>query len=201
MTLISKSIQPADGDSSGIRITNQDVLPQGARLSFFLKSEIPDTFSRDEKIEIATEDNSVHAMLSVPDGTLNFQDSKTVIGVLDPLKTLGPAAFGQLRFRPVAPDDAKGDWQPLISLVRLPTLKELQCPNSPDKPCTLSGTNLYLIDSVASDPEFKSSVSTPEGFADSTLKVPRPNSALLYIKLRDDPSVVNTAALPVLPEQ
>jgi hypothetical protein len=30
--------------------------------------------------------------------------------------------------------------------------------------------------------------------------VPRPNGTLLYIKLRDDLSVVNPVALPVLPE-
>ncbi len=201
VTLISKSIQFAEGDSSAIRMASQDVLPQDAKLTFFLKSEIPGTFPRDEKIEVATEDNSVHALLSVADGTLNFQDPKTVMGVLDPLKTLGPAAFGQLRFRPVGANDANGDWQPLISLVRLPTLKEMRCPDSPDKQCTLSGANLYLIDSVASDPEFKIEVPVPEGFADSTLKVPRPNGTLLYVKLRDDPEVVNKVALPVLPEQ
>ena len=202
VTLISKSIQSAAGESSsGIRIANQDLLPQNAKLSFFLKSDIPGTFSRDEKIEIATEDNSVHALISVADETLSFQDSKTVMGVLDPLKTFGPAAFGQLRFRPVGANDAKGDWQPLIFLVRVPTLKEVRCPDSPDRQCTLSGSNLYLIDSIAADPQFKIWVSVAEGFANSTISVPRPNGTLLYIKLRDDPLVVNKAALPVLPEQ
>jgi hypothetical protein len=43
-------------------------------------------------------------------------------------------------------------------------------------------------------------VYVPEGFADSTLSVPRPDGTLLYIKLRDDPSVISTATLPVLPE-
>jgi hypothetical protein len=38
------------------------------------------------------------------------------------------------------------------------------------------------------------------GFADSTLTVPRPLGTLLYIKLRDDPSIVNPVALPVLPD-
>jgi hypothetical protein len=200
--LISKSIQSGREDSSaGIHMVNQDVLPQNARLSFFLKSQIPDTFSREEKIEIATEDNSVHTLLSFADGSLNFQDSKTVMGVLDPLKAFGPAAFGQLRFRPVGTNGAKGDWQPLITLVRVPTLKEVRCPDSPDRQCTLSGSNLYLIDSIASDPQFKISVSVPEGFADPTISVPRPNGTLLYIRLRDDPLVVNKAALPVLPEQ
>jgi hypothetical protein len=35
---------------------------------------------------------------------------------------------------------------------------------------------------------------------DSRLSVPRPNGTLLYIKLRDDPGMVSTVVLPVLPE-
>ncbi|HEX5410221.1 MAG TPA: hypothetical protein VFZ27_00005, partial [Terriglobia bacterium] len=119
---------------------------------------------------------------------------------LDPAKSFGPSAFGALQFRPVSEDGTKGDWQPLARLVRIPSLKEVHCPDSPDKPCTLSGTNLFLIDSVASDAQFTHSMPVPLGFAGSTLTVPRPNGTLLYIKLRDDPSTVNTVVLPVLPE-
>ena len=95
----------------------------------------------------------------------------------------------------------KGDWQPLATLVRLPILKEVRCPESPDQQCTLFGTNLFLIGAVASDSEFKRSVPVPVGFAQSTLSVPRPDGPSLYIKLRDDPSSVNPATLPVMPEQ
>ena len=200
VTLISKSVQtPSDSTTTGIRITSQEVLPQNATLTFFLRSEVPGSFARDEKIEIATEDESVHAMLSFAGGTLTFQDTKTVMGALDPQKLLGPAAFGQLRLRPVGAGDTKGDWQPLITLVRVPLLKEVRCPDGPDQPCELSGSNLYLVDSVASDPQFKNSVTVPEGFADATLKVPHPDGTLLYVKLRDDPALVNKAVLPVVP--
>ena len=61
--------------------------------------------------------------------------------------------------------------------------------------------NLFLIDSVASDAAFTHTVPVPVGFAGSTLAVPRPNGTLLYLKLRDDPAAVNTATLPVLPEE
>ena len=64
----------------------------------------------------------------------------------------------------------------------------------------LTGTNLYLIDSVASDAEFTHNQPVPLGAAGSTLPVPRPNGTLLYMKLRDDPSTVDTVVLPVLPE-
>ena len=202
VSLIGKSVQTPQGASrSAIRLANQDDLPQNGLLSFFLKAETPATFPRSEKIEVAAEDDSFHVLLSFADGNLTLQDPKTVLAVLDPLKSFGPSAFGPLRFRPVDANGTAGDWQPLANLVRIPTLKEIRCPDSPDKQCTLSGTNLYLIDSVASDAAFTHAVPVPVGFADSTLAVPRPNGTLLYLKLRDDPAAVNAATLPVLPEE
>jgi hypothetical protein len=202
VSLISKSVQaPQGANRSAIRLANQDDLPQNGRLSFFLKADTPATFARSEKIEVGAEDESFHVLLSFADGNLTLEDPKTALAVLDPLKSFGPSAFGPLRFRPVDANGAAGDWQPLASLVRIPTLKEIRCPDSPDKQCTLLGTNLFLIDSVASDAQFTHAVPVPVGFADSTLAVPRPNGTLLYLKLRDDPAAVNAAALPVLPEE
>jgi hypothetical protein len=202
VSLIGKSVQTPQGASrSAIRLANQDDLPQNGLLSFFLKAETPATFPRSEKIEVAAEDDSFHVLLSFADGNLTLQDPKTVLAVLDPLKSFGPSAFGPLRFRPVDANGAAGDWQPLANLVRIPTLKEIRCPDSPDKQCALFGTNLFLIDSVASDAAFTHAVPVPVGFADSTLAVPRPNGTLLYLKLRDDPAAVNAATLPVLPEE
>lgn len=199
VSLIGKSIQPGPSPSA-IRFASQDQLPQDSRLSFFLKTVTPKKFPRSEKIEVATADESFDVSLSISNGDLILQDAETVLATLDPAKSFGPSAFGALQFRPVSEDGAKGDWQPLARLVRIPSLKEVHCPDSPDKPCTLSGTNLFLIDSVASDAQFTHSMPVPLGFAGSTITVPRPNGTLLYIKLRDDPSAVNTVVLPVLPE-
>jgi hypothetical protein len=199
VALLGKSIQ-SGATPSAIRLGNQDELPQDGRLSFFVKSEVPDTFPRNEKIEVATADNSFDVLLSLADGNLLLQDSQTVLAMLDPLKSFGPSAFGSLHFRAVDASGTKGDWEPLANLVRIPSLKEVRCPDSPDKQCTLSGTSLFLIESIASDSQFKHEVPVPLGFADQAITVPRPNGTLLYIKLRDDPSAVNKAALPVLPE-
>jgi hypothetical protein len=199
VTLIGKTIQPGPTPSA-IRFASQDQLPDTAQLSFFLKSEIPASFPRSEKIEVATDDDSFHVSLSIADGSLVLQDAQTVMAVLDPAKSFGPSAFGALRFRPVSTDGTNGKWLPLVRLVRIPTLKEIRCPDAPDQPCQLTGTNLFLIDSVASDAQFTHNISVPLGFADSTLTVPRPNGTLLYLKLRDDPSTVNTVVLPVLPQ-
>ena len=200
LKLISKTVQPGPTRSS-VHLKDQDELPQDGRLSFFLKTEVPESFPRTEKIEVSSLDDSFHVLLSIADGNLILQNSETVLAVLDPLKNFGTSAFGPLRFRPVEMDGGNGDWQPLATLVRIPTLKEIRCPESPDKQCKLSGSNLFLIDSVASDPQFIRAISVPAGFADSTLSVPRPNGTLLYIKLRDDPATVNQLVLPVFPDE
>jgi hypothetical protein len=196
---MSKNIRPGAAPS-GISLGSQEELPLDGQISFLLQTEIPNRFSRSEKIEIATADQSFSIMLSFADGSLVLRDSESLVGTLEPLKAFGPSAFGPLQFRAIDPDGGKGDWQPLAVLVRLPALKEIRCPASPDKPCQLSGDNLYLIDSVASDAQFTHTAPVPTGFLEATLSVPHPGETGLYLKLRDDPGTVSTATLPVTPE-
>lgn len=199
VSLVSKNVQPSSAPSQ-IHFGNADDLPQDGKLSFFLKSEVPGKFPHSEKIEVSTADGSSDALLSINDGTLIPQDETSVLAILDPVKSFGPGAFGALRFRPVDADGSKGKWQPIGVLVRTPSLTEVRCPDSPDQLCTLTGTHLFLIDSLASDAQFKTSVPVPPGYVNNTLSVPRPNGTLLYLKLRDDPSSIDLVALPVLPE-
>jgi hypothetical protein len=76
-------------------------------------------------------------------------------------------------------------------------LKGVRCESAPDKQCTLSGDKLFLLDSVSSDADFANAVTVPEGFVEDALAIPPPKGKTLYIKLRDDPSTVDTVALPV----
>lgn len=271
LSLLSKNVRVDDGDSASmIQLGNPNELPQDGRLTFFLKTQVPESFPPTERVEVATEDESFHVQLSESDGNLTLQDSKTVFGVLDPMKLLGPSAFGPLKFRPVSADGVEGDWQPLASLVRIPDLKEVRCtpipakgeakrsvsekrsgektepkdksrkdaaeesslviqkdsehsadekrPASerrkpsearsatettpvPEQECTLSGDKLFLIDAVSADPDFASSVTVPDGFVEAALTIPPPKGKTLYLKLRDDPSTVNTATVPMLEAQ
>jgi hypothetical protein len=200
VTLVSKNIQLGDTPST-ISLGSRDELPLDGQISFLLKTEVPEKFPRSEKIEVATTDESFSTILGVADGTLVLRDSQTILAVVDPHKAFGPSAFGPLQFRPVQSDGAKGDWQPLATLVRVPALKEIRCPESADKPCQLSGTNLFLIDSVASDQQFAHNAPVPTGFIDNTLSIPHPADSGLYIKLRDDPTAINTVTLAVTPEE
>jgi len=74
-------------------------------------------------------------------------------------------------------------------------LKDLSCPSTAELACKLSGSNLFLIDSVSNDAAFTHPVQVPDGFLGSALPVPHPTSGSLYLKLRDDPSVVNLTTL------
>jgi hypothetical protein len=200
VTLLSKSVErSASAVISPIRIATTDELPQDGRLLFVLKAEVPDTFNHSEKIEVATVDGAFHVLLGESDGSLILQDSHTVRVVFDPTKSFGTGAFGPVRYRVINAEGVAGDWQTLTTMVRLPVLTALQCPPSPDKPCTLTGSNLFLLDSVSADLEFKQMVPVPEGFLDASLNVPRPSGATLYIKLRDDPGMVHEASVPEMP--
>jgi hypothetical protein len=194
-TLISKSIQTAAaaGDHH-IRLANQNELPLDAQLVFALQASAQSTFTRDEKIEVETADGS-SVVLDQAGGGVRLQNTRIAMATLDP-QAFGPSAFGPLRFRLVGPGVA-GDWQPLATLVRLPVLKGLQCDDGAESACQLSGTNLFLIDSVSGDAQFHAPVVVPDGFTGYRLSVPRPAQGQLYVKLRDDPSVISVATLEV----
>jgi len=195
VALIGKSVQAsATSAGSNIQLANQDELPQDAKLRFSVRAESPRSFSRSEQIEIATEDEAFSTTLSLDNGGMTLENSKVALATLDPAKAFGGSAFGPLKFRVIV-NGAAGDWQPLATLVRLPELQNLKCPAGAEDQCRLSGANLFLVDSVASDPQFANAVQVPDGFPGYVLPVPRPQSGQLYVKLRDDPSVVNQVTL------
>ncbi len=204
VSLLNQSVQLDQSSSPpSVRLGSDDELPQDGRLNFFLKTQVPETFPSTEKIEVATADESFRVLLSFKDGNLTLQDSKTVFAVLDPMKLLGPSAFGPLKLRPVTADGTDGDWQPLIDLVRIPTLKGIRCGPAPEKQCTLNGDKLFLLDSVSTDADFANPVTVPEGFVEDALAIPPPKgkAVTLYIRLRDDPDTVDTVTLPLLTAQ
>ncbi len=194
VTLLSKSINQSEPNP--IHLADQDDLPVDEQLTFSLKSSQP--FPRTGSIEIANADESLHTSLNVASGSLILQNHNTLLATLDPLKSFGTSAFGPLRLRPVMPDGTTGDWLPLATLVRLPTLKDLYCPSDTTQPCTVSGSNLYLVDSIATDPDFTTPTTVPEGFIGNTLTLPRPPKTGFYLKLRDDPTAPNSVSLPIL---
>lgn len=193
VSLLNKSI--GKSANSPIHLANNDDLPIDQKLTFSLRSE--EAFPRDGKIEIASEDGSLKTLLSVSSGSLILQNARTVLGTFDPLKSFGTSAYGPMRLRPVAPDGIAGDWIPLATLVRLPSLDSIHCPTDPAAACTLAGSQLYLVDAVATDQSFTAPVDVPEGFVGDSITVPRPPKSGFYMKLRDEPQSANLVNLPV----
>ncbi len=220
IAVINKSVQLAavaqPAPPIAMKLGAPDELPLDGKLTFAIKSQTPAAFSKGESIEIATKDGLSSVTFSLASGQMVLQDAKTAIATLDPAKSFGASAFGPLQLRPIQADGTAGDWQPLATLVRLPALESYSCgaetaanalPNAgqnaapgaaqspPAGGCTLSGNSLFLLDSVAADSQFLKPVMVPDGFAASTLEVPRASNGQLFMKLRDDPAVVNTVSV------
>ena len=192
---LGKSVEPSSSASdSNIQLTNQDELPQDSRLTFSVRTVSPTVFAFDQKIEVATADETFSTTLSLNNGGMTLEDSKVAVATLDPGKAFGTSAFGPLQFR-VLSNGVPGDWQKLGTLVRLPVLRDLKCPATPDVACKLTGANLFLVEAVSSDRSFAHPVQVPDGFPGYTMPVPHPTDGNLYVKLRDDPAVVNSTAL------
>src|SRR5271170_2213830 len=195
VTLINKSAQPSpSGDKSNITLVDPGEVPQDATLIFSVRTDFPAAFSPDETIEVATTDGSFSTTLSSGNGGMTLENPHVALISLNSIKALGRAAFGPLQFR-VNSAGASGDWQPLANLVRLPALTQIDCPAAAELACKLSGSNLFLIDSLSSDPQFAHSVQVPDGFLGSALPVPHPGTGPLYVRLRDDSAVINLATL------
>jgi hypothetical protein len=193
--LIGKSVQPSPSSrDSNIQLADQGELPQDATLTFAVRTQWPTVFARDENIEVATGDESSATVLSFTNGGITLENAQVAVATLNPAKAFGASAFGLLQFRVVA-KGITGDWQPLGNLVRLPVLKDLLCPSTPELACKLSGSNLFLVDSISNDPAFTRPVQVPDGFLGSALPVPHPTVGPLYVKLRDNPSVINATTL------
>jgi hypothetical protein len=195
VTLMGKSVQPSPSSKdSNIQLADPGELPQDATLTFALRTQWPAAFTHDETVDVATGDESSVAVLNFINGGITLENSQVAMATFNPAKAFGSSAFGPLQFRIVAKGVA-GDWQSLGNLVRLPVLKDLSCPSTPELACKLSGANLFLIDSVANDPSFAHPTQVPDGFLGFALPVPHPSGGPLYVKLRDNPSVANPTTL------
>ena len=198
ITLLNKGIQEdASAAASPVHLANVDDLPVDGKLVFFLKSKIPGNFARDEKVEVAASDGSFRTVLSLTDTGLMLEDAKTAIAMIEPLARFGTSAFGPVQVRAMSGQGVAGDWLPLGTLVRVPAFKELRCPRAVSKACTLTGANLFLSSSIGSAPDLNNATDVPADFTGTQLTVPHPANGTLYLRLRDDPTTVQTLTLPV----
>ncbi|MGB8261990.1 MAG: hypothetical protein WCE75_16640 [Terracidiphilus sp.] len=200
VVLLSKGAQADPGAApSSVHLGSAGDLPIERKVIFFLRSQSPPNFPRDEKVEVAAADGSFRTLLSLEDGSLMLEDARTALGLVDPLVRFGASAFGPLRARVVTAAGVSGEWLNLGTLVRIPGFRELHCAHSGAHTCTLSGTNLFLASAISATQDFANPVEVPADFTGTQLTVPHPASGVLYLKLRDDPETVQTLELPMAP--
>ena len=195
--LISKSMTlPDAAELSDIHLSDEGELPLQGELTFSLRAQSPSLFTHEDKLEVATTDGESSVILGVASGGLMLQSAKVAVATLDPQKAFGISAFGPLRFRRVV-DGVSGDWRPLATLVRIPRLTGVDCPAALEADCTLTGANLFLLDSISRDAAFTQPTHIPEGFTDQGVAIPHVTDGHLYIRLRDDASIVSAVLLSV----
>ncbi|MEO6923560.1 MAG: hypothetical protein ABI142_07030, partial [Bryocella sp.] len=158
------------------------------------------------QIQVETLDGTLRTVLTLANsGGLLLQDPRTIVAQLDPLRSFGASAFGPLHLRAIFPNTKPGehtsestasDWIPFVTLVRLPTLTEISCPTDITQNCTLTGSNLFLLQSLSADPTFANPVTVPDGFTGTSLDLPRPVGGTIYLHLRDDPTPIDPATVP-----
>lgn len=175
-----------------IQLANDDLLPDSARMTISFRAPDGLALSPRDVIDVATTDGSAQVRLTGDKG-LRLESRQVAIATLDPA-ALGPSAFGPLRYRLVQGGLA-GQWQPLATLVRLPSIQSITCAAGDGKSCTMTGQSLFLVENVASDPAFATAKPLPSGFTGQSVEIPRPQGQALYVKLRDAPTTVQTVSL------
>jgi hypothetical protein len=191
--LIARDVQrPQGAGAMAIALGGDAEIPADSTFTFSLGADDGARFTGKETVEIAADGGSASATLSASSG-LRLADPHVMLASLKPADLLGASAFGALRARVVRGGTA-GGWVALGTLVRLPRLRQLICPPDPGASCTLSGDDLFLIAALSATPGFEHPSDVPEGFPGAMVQAPHPTGGTLFLRLRDDPTVVGRLA-------
>jgi len=97
--LIGKSVQPsASRSESNILLTDQNELPQDAKLTFSVRAKLPTVFGHDETIEVATADESFSTILSIGTGGITLENSNVALPHSIRPRRLGLRLLGRCGF-------------------------------------------------------------------------------------------------------
>lgn len=177
----------------GLPITLPDaVLPADGTIDFSFRVS-RGSLGENGVVEITGSDGPT-GRLHFTDGALQRIGKDVVVAHFAPRALLGPNVAGPLRFRLVQ-DGAVGDWQPLVSVARLPVLLGLICPAESNS-CTLNGRDLFVVAAFSGSADFAQPTQVPLGFVGTSLTLPKPAGKTLYLRLHDAPDSVASVTLP-----
>ena len=190
--LLSKDITlgapPANGRA--LALDGDNLLPDNGQLVFSVRAGDGTKLNASDVIEVAPVEDGMPIRLTAANG-LRLESPKVMVATFDP-RALAPSLFGPLRFR-LLRDGEASDWQPLVTLARLPQIEAVTCEAGADG-CTIKGRDLFLIDAVGVTPTLDQAATVAQGYTGSALKAPVPQDGKLYLRLRDAPG--NVVTLP-----
>ncbi|MBA4090776.1 MAG: hypothetical protein C0494_09310 [Sphingobium sp.] len=188
--LLSKDISlgapPANGKA--LALGGDNLLPDNGQLVFSVRAGEGTKLSASDAIEVAPVADGAPIRLTAANG-LRLESAKVMVATLNP-RAMAPSLFGPLRFRLLRGGEAS-DWQPLVTLARLPQIEAVACEAKADG-CTITGRDLFLIDAVGATPMLDQAAQVAHGYTGSALKAPTPRDGKLYLRLRDAPDSVVT---------
>ncbi len=122
------------------------------------------------------------------------------VGAITPPTPAETAGTTDVAANPASPaDSASAPAGPEPAATAAAASSPSTAPAAPPAPCTLTGAGLYFLDSIATDDAFTNPTHVPAGFVGTLLQVPPPTGAQYSLRLRDDPSVVDSVTLPAGP--
>nr|WP_230461402.1 hypothetical protein [Sphingobium sp. CAP-1] len=195
---ISSGAPPANGRA--LALNGDNLLPDNGQIVFSVRAGDGTTLRANDMIEVAPADGGAGddggggaAIRLTATNGLRLEGPQVMVARLDP-RAMAPSLFGPLRFRLLRggpTGDEVSDWQPLVTLARLPQIDAVAC-EAKEQGCTIRGRDLFLIDAVGATPTLDRAAQVAHGYTGSTLTVPASQDGKLYLRLRDAPDSVVT---------
>lgn len=187
--LLRKDISPGAPPANGkaLALNGDNLLPDNGQLVFSVRAGEGTKLSASDMIEVAPLDEDMAPIRLTAANGLRLEGQQVMVARLDP-KAMAPSLFGPLRFR-LLRGNAVSDWQPLVTLARLPQIEAVACEDKAAG-CTIRGRDLFLIDAVGTTPALDQATQVAQGYTGSALKAPAPQDGKLYLRLRDAPGSV-----------
>ncbi|MFZ2996053.1 MAG: hypothetical protein WA070_07720 [Sphingobium sp.] len=193
VALLGRTITPGAPPANGkaLALSGDTLLPDNGQMVFSLRLSGDTKLTASDVIEVAPADDGAAIRLTAANG-LRLESPQVMVATFIP-RTMAPALFGPLRFRLLHGGEAS-DWQPLVTLARLPQIDGIACEAQPGG-CTIKGRDLFLIDAIGTNPALDTATRVETGYTGSAITVPAPQGGAYHLRLRDAPDSVVT--LPV----
>ena len=194
--VVSRAVTPPQ-DSGPIRIdlgTGQ-VAPLGSVITFALRATDPKALSARTTVQVSADGGQTVTTIGRSSG-LVLVDAVNALVKVDTGALFDRSTHGPLLYRLVA-NGMEGDWQPVVTLVRLPRITGYACTRGPQARCRLTGESLVQILALSADETFQAHTDVPVDLTAPEIEVPGNGaSRTLFVKLRDDPATVHRLDLP-----